>query len=257
MNYRSGQNINFTALLLSFLFHVVFFTIILNLKCNREVEDTRSTVELNLVSIPPAPYENDLSGKSADDYAARNVPSDDNVRAFPRAPSTNSRDITPSPTNIKTSGSAGDVLSESAQESSTAKSGNPTDKYEELVRKASGGNKGDEAPAYYGYSKGEGETSAGKKHKGRGGVYHTLKDRNLLHIPIKTPRVAENAIVAISVKVDENGHVVEASVEPSYTTTSNVELINEAIRMAKEARFSESANRGTQSGIIYFRFEVK
>lgn len=65
----------------------------------------------------------------------------------------------------------------------------------------------------------------------------------------------ENAKVAVDIVVDANGRITSASLQPRGTTTSNRNVINIALRRARELKMGESD--GGQKGTVVFNFKVR
>ena len=65
----------------------------------------------------------------------------------------------------------------------------------------------------------------------------------------------ENAKVAVDIVVDANGKITSATLQPRGTTTSNRNVINIALRRARELKMGESD--GGQKGTVVFNFKVR
>lgn len=65
----------------------------------------------------------------------------------------------------------------------------------------------------------------------------------------------ENAKVAVDISVDANGKITSATLQPRGTTTSNRNVINIALRRARELKMGESS--GGQKGTVVFNFKVR
>lgn len=141
-------------------------------------------------------------------------------------------------------------------EESLEKASETTSPYENLVKKALAG-KGDEyvySPYQYSSQFGGQKVSNGVE---RRGIYHTLKNRKILDIPILKPKNLASGVVAIKVKVDEKGNVIYATLDIDNSNTTNSELVECALSMAKKAKFNSLENQEIQIGIIFFEFKTE
>lgn len=64
----------------------------------------------------------------------------------------------------------------------------------------------------------------------------------------------ENAKIAVDIKVDAGGTVVEASFQPRGSTTSDPSLRAIALRKARQVKFNGGEESG---GTIIFNFRIK
>lgn len=92
----------------------------------------------------------------------------------------------------------------------------------------------------------------------RKGISHDLSGRSLVSFPNINDRSQHEGIVAIKIKVDQNGKVMFADYTSRGSTTSNSTLKNLAIKAAKEAKFNFAPDaKEVQTGTIYFTFKVE
>ena len=84
-----------------------------------------------------------------------------------------------------------------------------------------------------------------------------LKGRGLVgNLPRPNQPENKSGVVLIRVTVDASGRVTSAAYEPKGSTTSDVELVNEARKAALRTRFSES-RAVIEGGTITYRFTLK
>ncbi len=84
-------------------------------------------------------------------------------------------------------------------------------------------------------------------------VSFSLVDRKKVSIPIPVYLCEENGKIVITIKVNEQGKVIETDVNTS-STSSNECLIEHALQYAKDSRFSSDPSKKTQVGSITFSF---
>jgi hypothetical protein len=82
-----------------------------------------------------------------------------------------------------------------------------------------------------------------------------LNGRNIIKRPSFEDDFNENAKVAVDIKVDEAGNVVEAEYQPRGSTTSDANLKAIAIRKAKQVKFNPGSDEST--GTLQFNFKLK
>ena len=84
-----------------------------------------------------------------------------------------------------------------------------------------------------------------------------LKGRGLVgNLPRPNQPENKSGVVLIRVTVDASGRVTSAAYEPKGSTTSDVELVNEARKAALRTRFSES-RAVIEGGTITYSFTLK
>ncbi len=96
-----------------------------------------------------------------------------------------------------------------------------------------------------------------KRFKGRSNIKYYIKNRSHMHLanPIYTCPDYMSGLVMISVKVDQNGRVVEAKFNKSGSTNQSECLIDAAISAARKSFFnSSSAAPKIQNGYITYNF---
>jgi hypothetical protein len=65
----------------------------------------------------------------------------------------------------------------------------------------------------------------------------------------------ENAKVAVDITVTANGKIASITLQPRGTTTNNRNIINIALRRARELKMGETD--GGQKGTVIFSFKVR
>lgn len=89
------------------------------------------------------------------------------------------------------------------------------------------------------------------------GLDQGLKGRGLVgNLPRPNQPENKSGVVLIRVTVDASGRVTSAAYEPKGSTTSDVELVNEARKAALRTRFSES-RAVIEGGTITYIFRLK
>jgi TonB family protein len=133
------------------------------------------------------------------------------------------------------------------------------------------GKKGDKnAPSNQGITQGQGDqgavdgdissTNYGDKSFGKGssGVGYDLGGRGKIALPLPEYNTQETGTVVVRIKVDQNGHVIGAEIQPKGTTTTSNILKNAALEAARKARFTPDANAPeVQFGTITYTFKVQ
>ena len=73
-----------------------------------------------------------------------------------------------------------------------------------------------------------------------------------------SPRYAvnEEGTVVVNIKVDPKGNVIDARIGRG-TTTPNTNLRNEALRAARQTKFTEIDAVNNQEGTITYKFKLK
>ncbi|MEZ4888388.1 MAG: hypothetical protein R3E32_26905 [Chitinophagales bacterium] len=100
-----------------------------------------------------------------------------------------------------------------------------------------------------------GDTPSGE---GSGGVGVSLSGRRALSLPKPQDDSQEVGKVVISIKVDRNGNVLEATYTSSGSTTANANLRRKAIDAAKKAKFNVSYDSPeVQTGTLSYTFSVR
>lgn len=85
-----------------------------------------------------------------------------------------------------------------------------------------------------------------------------LQGRKITRFPSFEDEFSENAKVAVDIKVDNNGTVTSASIQPRGTTTGNANMKNIAIRKARQLKFTVNEDGEIdQIGTIIFSFRVR
>ncbi len=85
-----------------------------------------------------------------------------------------------------------------------------------------------------------------------------LQGRKINRSPSFEDDFSENAKVAVDIKVDNNGNVTRATIQPRGTTTANANIKNIALKKARELKFTENEDGSNeQMGTIIFSFRIK
>lgn len=131
--------------------------------------------------------------------------------------------------------------------------GNKSDSYNGLKNQGIAGGKGDQGNPN-GNPKSDSYT--GNSASGNSGVKITsgLTGRHIAVMPRFQDEFNENAKVAIDVKIDENGKVIYANVNPRGTTTTNSNIRQIAKTKALQVKFTSGTQE--QTGTIVFDFRV-
>ena len=93
---------------------------------------------------------------------------------------------------------------------------------------------------------------------GKGGVSirSGLSGRRFTHLPSFTDEFNENAKVAVDITVNQSGNVIDATINPRGTTTTDQNIRGIALSKAKQLKL----NAGTadeQTGTIVFDFKLR
>ena len=124
-----------------------------------------------------------------------------------------------------------------------------------------GGNGADSYRPGTGEGQGGGQGDQGRPGGDPNGRSYTGTPKNfgvrVLNIPNQSfeDDFNENAKVAVDIVVDPNGKITAATLQPRGTTTSNRNVINIALRRARELKMGESD--GGQKGTVVFNFKVR
>ena len=119
--------------------------------------------------------------------------------------------------------------------------------------------------------KGEGNNVGATGNKGQGtgekgdgigsgglSIVRGLQGRKISRFPSFTDEFNENAKVAVDVRVDPNGNVIGANIQPRGTTTANSSIKNIALQKAKLLKFSTNADAADEElGTVVFVFRVR
>lgn len=85
-----------------------------------------------------------------------------------------------------------------------------------------------------------------------------LQGRKITRFPSFEDDFSENAKVAVDIKVDLNGNVISATIQPRGTTTGNASMKAIALRKARQLRFNtDEEGAAEQLGTIGFSFRIK
>ncbi len=139
--------------------------------------------------------------------------------------------------------------------SSTGSGGNNADTYNGVKNQGIAGGSGDQ-----GKSNGNPNSDS---YKGNGGsgksgvqIRSGLNGRRFTSLPSFTDDFNENASVAVDIKVNSDGRVLSAVVNPRGTTTTNANIRSIATRKAMQLKLNDSSDE-EQSGTILFSFKLR
>ena len=100
-------------------------------------------------------------------------------------------------------------------------------------------------------------------YKGNGGsgnsgvrIRNGLGGRHIVRFPSFEDEFNENATVMVDIKVDANGKVIGATVNPKGTSTTNGNIRAIALRKAYQLKL-DTSDKDDQSGTIVFSFKLK
>lgn len=105
----------------------------------------------------------------------------------------------------------------------------------------------------------EGYNGNGGSGKGGGvSISRGLQGRKINRFPSFEDDFSENAKVAVDIKLDAQGNVISASIQPRGTTTGNSAMKAIALRKARQLKFSaDEEGPEEQLGTILFDFRIK
>ena len=131
--------------------------------------------------------------------------------------------------------------------------GNEADSYKKGGSEGIAGGKGDQgAPG--GNPDSKNYTGGGRGNSGVS-ISRGLSGRRVISTPSFEDDFNENAKVAMDIRVDANGRVVEATYQPRGSTTSDASMKEIARRKALQVKFNTGSDEST--GTIVFNFKLK
>ena len=138
------------------------------------------------------------------------------------------------------------------------KGGNNSDTYQPSKGQGIAGGSGDQGKLN-GNPDSDSYTGNGGNGSGNGVfVSRGLQGRKINRFPSFEDDFSENAKVAVDIKVDNNGNVTSANIQPRGTTTGNANLKNIALKKARQLKFTADEDGSIeQMGTIIFSFRVK
>jgi outer membrane biosynthesis protein TonB len=141
---------------------------------------------------------------------------------------------------------------------STTTSGNNADSYNGKTDQGTLGGKGDQGKPN-GNPNSDSYTGNGGYGSGNGvSISRGLQGRKINRFPSFEDDFDENAKVAVDIKVDNNGNVSSATIQPRGTTTGNANMKNIAIRKARQLKFNTDEDGAIeQMGTIIFSFRIR
>ncbi len=133
--------------------------------------------------------------------------------------------------------------------------GNGADSYNNVRNQGIAGGNGDQGSAN---GNPNSDSYTGNGGSGNNGVTirSGLKNRKFTKLPSFEDDFNENAKVAVDIKVDKNGNVIAASVNPKGTTTTNAGIRSIATRKAMQLKLNVG-DEDEQSGTILFQFKLR
>jgi hypothetical protein len=137
--------------------------------------------------------------------------------------------------------------------SGTGTGGNDADSYKKGGNQGIAGGNGDQGrpggdPDSKNYTGGGGRGNSDLKIVG-------LTGRGYIHLPSFQDEFNENAKIAIDVKVDGQGNVVNAAYQTRGSTSADADMIAIAIRKARQIKFNQNGDESV--GTIIFNFKLK
>lgn len=133
--------------------------------------------------------------------------------------------------------------------------GNGADSYNGIRNQGIAGGRGDQ-----GNPNGNPNSDSYKGNASRGNrgvtIRSGLSGRRFTRLPSFEDDFNENAKVAVDIKVDKNGNVLSAVVNPRGTNTTNGNIRSIATRRAKQLKLN-TGDEDEQSGTILFDFKLK
>jgi outer membrane biosynthesis protein TonB len=136
--------------------------------------------------------------------------------------------------------------------------GNNADTYQPSKGQGIAGGSGDQGKLN-GNPNSDSYTGNGGYGSGNGvSISRGLQGRKINRFPSFEDDFDENAKVAVDIKVDNNGNVTSATIQPRGTTTGNVNMKNIAIRKARQLKFNIDEDGAIeQMGTIIFSFRIR
>lgn len=206
----------------------------------REPETNDNDKEAPDVTIP----------KPAKPTPATNLPKKENANPTPR-PRPNPVPVDnpePKPRQPKVLYKGGD---------GSGKGGNNADSWNNSSNQGIAGGKGDQGKPG---GNPNSDSYTGNAGGGRSGVSISrgLSGRRISRFPSFEDEFNENAKVAVDVRVDRNGNVVQATYQARGSTTSDMGMRNIALNKARQLKFNPNADGPeTDIGTIIFNFRLK
>lgn len=141
---------------------------------------------------------------------------------------------------------------------SNGSGGNGADSYNNVRNQGIAGGHGDQGSPN---GNPNSDSYTGNGGNGRGGssgvsIKSGLGGRRFTRLPSFEDDFNENAKVAVDIKVDADGKVTSANVNPRGTTTTNATIRSIAIRKAMQLKLNASDD-DEQSGTILFQFKLR
>jgi hypothetical protein len=139
----------------------------------------------------------------------------------------------------------------------SGKGGNNADSWNNSTNQGIAGGKGDQGKPG---GNPNSDSYTGNAGGGKSGVSISrgLSGRRISRFPSFEDEFNENAKVAVDVRVDRNGNVVQATYQARGSTTSDVGMRNIAINKARQLKFNPNPDGPeTDIGTIIFNFRLK
>lgn len=76
-------------------------------------------------------------------------------------------------------------------------------------------------------------------------------------LPRPSFNIEAEGVVMVRIVVNNEGHVISASIDLQGTDTDNMDLRNAALNAAKQAKFNAIQTKGNQAGSITYRFRLR
>ena len=150
------------------------------------------------------------------------------------------------------------AIYKSATGNANGTGGNNADTYQPSKGQGIAGGSGDQGKLN-GNPNSDSYTGNGGYGSGNGvSISRGLQGRKINRFPSFEDDFDENAKVAVDIKVDNNGNVPTATIQPRGTTTGNANMKNIALRKARQLKFNADEEGAIeQLGTIIFSFRIR
>ncbi len=150
------------------------------------------------------------------------------------------------------------AIYKSAPGNANGTGGNNADTYQPSKGQGIAGGSGDQGKLN-GNPNSDSYTGNGGYGSGNGvSISRGLQGRKINRFPSFEDDFDENAKVAVDIKVDNNGNVTSATIQPRGTTTGNANMKNIALRKARQLKFNADEEGAIeQMGTIIFSFRIR
>ncbi len=141
----------------------------------------------------------------------------------------------------------------------SSQGGNNSDTYQPSNGQGIAGGKGDQGKPN---GSADSDSYTGNGGSGSGGsgisISRGLQGRRISSRPSFEEEFNENAKIAVDIKIDATGKVINAAIQPRGTTTGNAAMKAIALQKARQLKFTADENAPDQQlGTIVFNFRIK